>query len=627
MHISTPAAKGVARHTAPLALSLATLWLLRDHLRGIDVQAILSLFQGFDPDIWALAVLCTALSLLAVGGYDVLIARQMRLPISDRQAFAAGWRATAIAQTLGFGLITGALVRWRLLGLSGRDGLWRTTKLTGLVTASFFYGWLVVAGGAAILSPGLPDQIWWLGLLAVWIGCCVAVLSLRASPYGAAPYPPLAVLGRICGLTFLDTAAAALVIFCFLPDGYMPFLPFYLSFLIAYSIGMLSGVPGGVGPFEICLVTLIAPADATPLLAAVLGYRTVYFVLPAVVAGASLITPPYQPKRAPQAPAPTVPGWPAEATLLGQGALELQLSAKTAAGGLSRETLNCEIYLRDPIGPDIPGFLAERKATARRRGRRLVLYKCTYPVARAAQQIGLLATPVASEAVLSPPDFSLDGKARAGLRRKLRKSEKAGVHYVHGAPRLTEMEDIDRKWQARCGRARGFSVGQFCRRLVRCQAVFTAYRDGAAIAFITFHISENRWVLDLMRSTDGCPDGTMQGLVVTALRAARTEDIAELSLCSVPFFLTQPRQGRAGAFLQTLFKRSASAQGLWRFKSGFAPKWRTEYFACDGPAGLVLGVYDLGQLITAPPLLPSHQKTNPAHEDYDNYEFASVLEK
>lgn len=618
--------KAAARHTAPLALSLLFIWLLRDQLPGIDVQAIISLLQEFEAYRWLLAAIFTALSLIAVGFYDVTAARLMRLPVTDAAAFAAGWRATAIAQTLGFGLVTGSLVRWRLLHLPGKDGLWTATKMTSLVTASYFYGWFIVAGFAATLSPGLPNQIWWLGLLALWIGLAAAVLSLRASPYRLKPYPPVILLARVSGLSLVDTLAASVVIFCFLPEGYMPFAPFYMSFLIAYSLGMLSGVPGGVGPFEMCLLALLAPTDPTPLLAALLGYRAVYFLAPAAFAGISLIAP-AKPVKLVMSAAPTSPppSWPAESALVGQGALDRIVYA--SSGGLACETHNSEIYLRNPVGAHVSTFLSERRQAARKHGRRLVLYKCTESVAAQARKAGLWSIPIASEATLDPATFNVGGKLFSQLRRKLRKAAKAGVTFASGAPRLIEMEDIDRKWQARSGRARGFSVGQFCPNLVRKQASFTATQDGTPIAFITCHISADRWVLDLMRSTQNCPDGTMQGLVIEAISAANEANVAEFSLCSVPFFSPSIGPDLTSRALARAFKSSASAKGLWRFKSGFAPEWRREYIAFDGAFAVVLGIYDLIQLISTPTPVPKFEPAEQTHDHYDHYEFASASKK
>jgi len=540
-----------ARHIAPLMATLLCLWLLRGHLPQIDTAAIMALFHALEPHRWAIAALCTAASLTAVGFYDVTVARLMQLPVSDRAAFAAGWRATAIAQSLGFGVITGALVRWRLLGLHGKDGLWVATKMTGLVTASYFYGWVVIAGLCAVIAPGLPPQIWWLGVLALWVGFSLAVISLRGGSYGAHSHPPIAALGRVIGLTFIDTLAACAVIYCFLPEGYAPFLMLYASFLIAYSLGMISGVPGGVGPFEMCLLALLAPLNPEPLLAAILGYRAVYFLAPALIAAVSLVS-----RRRP---------------------------APLADACLARQA------------QDWPA--------------------------------GLLTLPIASEAVLRAQDFSTDGKACATLRRKLRKAAKAGVTCQPGAPRLSEMHDIDRAWQVRCGPARGFSVGQFCPDIVRAQASFTAYRDGQSIAFITCHISRDRWVLDLMRSDDGCPDGTMQALVVGAISNARDAGVAEFSLCSVPFHVPKAQIGWIAWGLGHVFDHSKSAQGLLRFKSGFDPVWRTEYLAADGVLGLVLGGFELSRLIAAPRPLPHPAHANSAHEDYDSYEFASISQK
>ncbi|PTX55729.1 phosphatidylglycerol lysyltransferase [Litoreibacter ponti] len=604
------------RQAGLVAASGAALWLLARELAEVDPAAVLTLVAHFPPLVWASAALFTAISLMAVGGYDVAVARWMGLPLRRRDAFAIGWKATAIAQTLGFGLFTGALVRWRLLGQESGLNLWQATKITMTVTACFFGGWVIVASIAALCAPDLPPRLWWLGALGLWAGLCFLVLCLRKSHLNTLPLPPLRMSAQVVALTVVDTLAAATVIYVFLPESYTPFMTLYVAFLVAFAVGMISTVPGGVGPFELCLVTLLAPADPTPLLAACLGYRAIYYLAPALIAGACLIAP-RKIATVTRSVLPESEASPHRAGLVEQG----QLSVLTVPGGaaLGRQTTNSELILFDPVG-DASAFMEDRLTQARARFRRLVLYKFSGETARASRSLGFQTHRVGRAAVLDPAVFTLQGPDRAELRRKLRKAEKAGVKVVDGLPHWKHLHDIDATWQARNGAPLGFSMGRLNRRMVARQKIYTACLDAAPVAFVTFHHDGGRWTLDLMRSSDAAPDGTMHALIAHAAMDAKSKGIRCLSLCSVPFLI----DGTAASWVERGFKwfyeRQTFSKGLCRFKSSFAPDWRDEWIAAPSTASLMLGAFEIYRLI--------HEDTDPEdmhtlQDHYDLYEFAS----
>jgi uncharacterized membrane protein YbhN (UPF0104 family) len=107
------------------ALAFAgALFLLHRELRGFHYRDILLFLGQLPGDRLLLAFGCTAAAYLAVTGYDALGVRWIGTPVSyPRTAFAAVV-STAVSNTLGLSLLTGAPLRARLYtgwGLSAVD--------------------------------------------------------------------------------------------------------------------------------------------------------------------------------------------------------------------------------------------------------------------------------------------------------------------------------------------------------------------------------------------------------------------------------------------------------------------------------------------------------------------------
>lgn len=616
----------ILRQLGLVVASVIAVVLLHDQIVDINPDAILALFQEFPVSIWLAAGILTALSLAAVGGYDILAARYLQIEMPDKYAFSVGWRSTAIAQTLGFGLFTGSLVRWKLLAHLPDVTLWRATQMTSLVTACFFGGWAIVASFAAVLTPGFSDQVWWLGMLGLWLAFSLAAMSLQSREYLPFQLPPIRLMTRATALAAIDTAAACGVIYAFTPEGYISFSLLYPAFLIAYCAGMASGVPGGVGPFEVCLLAILTPADSTPLLAALLAYRAAYFLAPAVVAGISLLASSRRPAPASRTTRSALGlHMPPESCLLVQGQLSVIDTPTGAAQALGRKTSNTELHLRDPFGGPVAPFLANRLRTAKRDFRGLLVYKCGQQAAQIGATIGLKPHQIASEAVLDVESFTLQTPKRSQLRRKLRACTKKDVQVRTGAASLVHMQNLDKVWQHKNGIARGFSMGVFSPSLIAKQAVFTAYKHNTPVAFVTFHTSADKWVLDIIRSGSECPDGTIHALICAAIEDARSCNVAQVSLCSVPLYLADNPESQSKTWVETVinfaYKQQKGAHGLQRFKSSFAPDWEPQFIAADSLATLLIGSVELYGLIYRPPAYTNN--TSELHDHYDDYEFAS----
>jgi uncharacterized membrane protein YbhN (UPF0104 family) len=63
---------------------------------------------------------------------------------------------------------------------------------------------------------------------------------------------------------------------------------FLAVYMVAMLVGMLSHVPGGLGVFEALVVVMLPGAPPDAAFGALLAYRATYYVVPFVVAAATL---------------------------------------------------------------------------------------------------------------------------------------------------------------------------------------------------------------------------------------------------------------------------------------------------------------------------------------------------
>jgi phosphatidylglycerol lysyltransferase len=597
----------VGRQMLPLAFVAIALWVFRDHLSGLDLTAIWTTLHQISIRQWGVAIAATAASFWAVGRYDMVLHGLLGTGISAHQARTSGASAIAIGQFAGFGVLTGALVRWRLLD---ELSLGRAIRISLAVSVSFLAGWAVVISVAILLADTN---------LAFLRPAAVAVLSGSAGlaalsiwqPKFLPRLPSLRALWAILLLAFMDTFFAGVALYVLLPQGLAPdVVTFFAVFLISLGAGLIGGTPGGIGPFEVALVALLPAVPSEPLLAAALGFRLVYHVLLAALSMVVLFRGTLRP-RAPTEPnlsapfsSPYLPPqveralWAApraEVNLLRQGDFGL-LSSHVCARALAAPVGQSLIMIADPIGPgrETAAALHALCDVARTSHRAPMLYKCAARTAVVARQIGWRALPVAQEAWISPQDFSTQGSSRRQLRRLLRKASASGVALVEGGRTLllSRMRQVADDWSARHGGERGFSMGTFDADYVSCQRVFLAWKDDTLVGFLTLHEVQNEWTLDLMRQSRDAPDGTMHLLVVRAIESAAALNCPRLSLAAVP----QPwADGSSELFrlLQYALKISGDAQGLRRFKSCFAPNWQPLYAAAPSTLSLATGLWDV----------------------------------
>jgi len=626
-----PLGRLAVRQALPLAVIVVLIWLGWDRLSALDTRAIGAVLVAVSPGQWLAGLAFTGLSFWAVGRYDAVVHRLSATNVDPRDAVETGATAIAVAQTIGMGTLTGALVRWRLLPGLGFAGAMR---LSVIVSLSFLAGWVVIAATALIAVPlplPVPPRLVGLGAGAVLLAAAaLAVLSLVRPgflpPALAQRLPSLKAIATVLGLTALDTLAAGSVLWILLPDTPGLGVPQVLAaYLLALGAGLVLTTPGGIGPFEAALLALLPAVGAEPLLAAIIAYRALYYALPAVIGGLVLIRGPRPARSRPAAastpaltPLPTAPHLPflidavinhaprAEAALLRHGRLSLATDRAGRPAAMVAASGQSLVMLSDPLGPGAaPGEALTALAHLARTGLRApVLYKSGARLAAAARARGWRVTPVAREAWLDPRSFTPTGSRRSGLRRKLRKADAASITVTAVSPTsphklpLDEMGEIAADWARAHGGERGFSMGRWAPDTLGWAHVFLAHRaDGQLLGFVTVHASPREHTLDLMRASALAPDGLMYLLVARAIEAAGRSGVPRFSLAAVPVApdAADPAPLR---MLRSHLETAAGAGGLRQFKHAFAPNWETLYIAAPSLAALAAGALDVAREIT-----------------------------
>ena len=600
-------------------------WLLVNRLSEIKVDDLGAHFFAATNGQWLTALIATAVSFWAVGHYDGVIHQHLATGARASDARRAGATAIAVSQTLGLGVITGAILRWRMLP---DQSLWQATKITGLVALFFLLGWAVVTSVVLVIVPLAPFKP--IAFCTLAIATCLALISGFRRSQVQVNWPNLFVIGRLLGFTAIDTMTAAMALWVLCPpDLALPFAAFLPAFLIAFGAGLISGAPGGVGAFEITLLALLPACPEAPLLAAILGWRLVYFAAPALIGATFAMRGPRSARRPPLPHRPTgltksAPR--AEIGLLAQGQLAL-IPAGYDQALLTGRSPHCLIGVLDPVSGDPQTgadpcnhklAITALRAAASGESRMPALYKCTARTAVAARQMGFQLRPVAREAWLDPRQFSLTTPSRAGLRRKLRRAGSAGIAVTTRIDDWPALSRIAADWANCHGGERGFSMGRFDPAYLITQRVYVAMLGATPVAFASFHIGKYEWTLDLMRHTSTAPDGTMHSLIAQAIADAAAQNLPRLSLSAVPLAaLTPPPKPRIAAALHSLF--GGKDAGLAQFKSAFAPQWQTLYLAAPNRLGIALCGAEIAREVLRPRPL-----STTSHDDHAEYGFATA---
>lgn len=278
-----------------LLLFAAALWVLSREVRHLSLHGLSDAIRALPASAFLLACTFTVVNYAIMTGYDQMAFIYIQRPMPKWQIAVASFVGYAIANNVGFALLSGTSARYRFYsrwGLSGQD----LSRIVVFYSGTFWLGLIVLGAWSLLFSPVrnaghiAPAVTRSLGLVLGAIAAAYALAPLvwkKPLRVGGAEIalPRKALIASQYMLSALDWGLAAAVLFVLLPQPRPEYSYVLGAFLAAQIVALLSHVPGGIGVFESLMILLLKPwLTADELLPALAAYRVIYYLTPLVIA-------------------------------------------------------------------------------------------------------------------------------------------------------------------------------------------------------------------------------------------------------------------------------------------------------------------------------------------------------
>lgn len=263
--------------------------------RNLDWNEVRQSLLAYKPSTLAIGLAMAVCSYLIFASYDLLAKAYTGHDLPARQVLPVAF--VCYAFNLNFTTwVGGVALRYRLYSRLGLDTPTITRILTlGLLTN--WMGYMLLAGGIFALGlVELPGN-WAVGtgglrligvlLLAIAIGYLLACGLAKKRTWRWREHevtlPSLRLALCQVALGASNWAVMALLIYWLLPGDH--FFPSILGILLISCVaGVVAHIPAGLGVLETVFLALLHGQGQGSLIAALLGYRTLYYLIPLVVA-------------------------------------------------------------------------------------------------------------------------------------------------------------------------------------------------------------------------------------------------------------------------------------------------------------------------------------------------------
>jgi glycosyltransferase 2 family protein len=296
----------LGRSTIGAAISLLILavaaFTLYELLREIDFAKVAAALAAQPAEKIAVAGALVIAGYVTLTFYDLFALRTIgRHKVPYSVAALASFTSSTIGHSLGAAVLTGGLIRLRIYSVWGLTVL-DIAKIAFVTGMTFWLGNALLLGGATAYAPQaaaafdrLPE---WLnraiglaGLCA--IACYLIWLLPRQRAVGRSGWrivlPNLRFTLVQIGIGALDLSLVTCAMYTLLPAGTaVDFASVLIVFLAATILGTVSHAPGGLGVIEATMLVGLPQFQREELLAALLTFRALYFVLPLLLATLSL---------------------------------------------------------------------------------------------------------------------------------------------------------------------------------------------------------------------------------------------------------------------------------------------------------------------------------------------------
>lgn len=295
----TPGAQRAWRWTrriAPWALAVLVLSLVAQQARAVDWPAVWQALQALSAARLLAAVALALVGYAVYAGFDLVGRHLTGHTLSVARTM--GTSAICYVFNLNFGaLVGGFAMRLRLYTRWGLDAP-TVGKVIAMSMTTNWLGYLWLGGVVLVVSPPQLPGAWALGdTLLRGVGVAMVALALlylalcagsRARTLRWRDHALALPGGRLALVQALTGAASWMLmggIVWVLFAGRVDYPVVLGALLMAAVAGVITHVPAGLGVLEAVFVAALAGVlPATEVLAVVLAYRAIYYLLPLVIA-------------------------------------------------------------------------------------------------------------------------------------------------------------------------------------------------------------------------------------------------------------------------------------------------------------------------------------------------------
>jgi len=266
-------------------------------LRNVELNKVIAAIKSTDPHLIAMAAVFVAAGYFTLTFYDLFATRAVgHANVPYRIKALAAFTSYSIGHFVGFSAFTGGAVRYRIYAASGLSAI-DVAKICFLAGLTF---WL---GNAAVLGLGIsyhPEAAAAIDQLPVWLNRILALMIIlglisyvvwvwtkpRVVGRGlwtvVLPGGPLTLLQIAIGI--VDLGFCALAMYMLVPnEPNLGFVVVAVVFVSATLLGFASHSPGGLAVFDAAMVAGLWQMDRDELVAAVLLFRALYYLVPFVI--------------------------------------------------------------------------------------------------------------------------------------------------------------------------------------------------------------------------------------------------------------------------------------------------------------------------------------------------------
>ena len=288
-------ARALPRWVLPLAsvtIFSGVLFLLHRALQGYQWRDVIAHVRAFPLRQLGLALLFTVASYWVLTFYDHLALRYVRQRVSWVRTTLTSFISFALGHNIGLVTLTGAAIRVRMYGAAGVSA-GKVALMSAFVAFTTALGgaWLVAyalwqqsSEAAGVLHiPLSAGRTISLALALAWVTYFALTVALR-KPVTIRGWSfrlpsPQITLGQTI-VSGVDLCLAAAALYVLLPHSSVSYSAFVGVYVLSVIAIIVSNVPGGLGVLESVMIYSLPQIPVERMLAALLAFRVIYFLLP-----------------------------------------------------------------------------------------------------------------------------------------------------------------------------------------------------------------------------------------------------------------------------------------------------------------------------------------------------------